>query len=60
MKAILLLLGFGLFLLVGTVGCEEDHEHFHHEGRGGAYEGNYYGHGYGAYPYQDEHGYRHD
>ena len=62
MKAIILLVGLGLFLLVGTVGCEEEHEH-HHDGHGGAYEGGYHGYGsgsgYGAYPYPGDNGYPH-
>ena len=65
MKATILLVGLGLFLLVVTVGCEEEHEHFHHDGRGGAYEGPYRGYGagsgYGAYPHPGDDGYsRHD
>lgn len=50
MKTIVSLLGLGLFLLVGTVGCEEEHEHYRHGGYGGAYDGNYQGYGSGAYP----------
>ncbi len=49
MKAIVLLAGLGLFLLVGTVGCEDEHEH-HGGYRGGSYEGPYHDSGYGAYP----------
>ena len=48
MKSIILLIGLGLFLLVGAVGCEEEHGHYHHGGPyGGAYDGNYHGYGYG-------------
>ena len=50
MKTIVSLLGLGLFLLVGTVGCEEEHEHYHHGGYGGAYDGTYHGYGSGTYP----------
>ena len=51
MKAIVSLIGLGLFLLLGAVGCEEEHEHHHGGPYGGTYEGPYYnGHGYGAYP----------
>ena len=49
MKSIILLVGLGLLMLVGAVGCEEEHEHFHHGGYGGAYDGNYEGYGHGAY-----------
>ena len=58
MKSIVYLIGLGLFLMVGAVGCEEVHEH-EHEGHGGAYDGNYqgYGHDYRGYP--DDDYYRH-
>jgi hypothetical protein len=46
MKSIILLIGFGLLLMAGAVGCEEEHEHFRHEGHGGAYDGNYHGYGH--------------
>ena len=57
MKSIILLLGLGIFMLVGTVGCEEEHEHFHHGGYGGAYDGYYQGYGHGGWP--DYNGYHH-
>lgn len=51
MKSIILLVGLGLFTLIGTVGCEEEeHEHWHHQGYGGAYDGNYHGYGHQAWP----------
>ena len=52
MKSIIFLIGLGLLTLVGTVGCEEEHEHHHHGAYGGAYDGYYQGYGYGnqAYP----------
>lgn len=58
MKTIVYLIGLGLFLMIGAVGCELD-EHEHHEGHGGAYDGSYrgYGHDYRAYP--DDDYYRH-
>ena len=59
MKTIVYLIGLGLFLMIGAVGCEEFHEHEHHDGYGGAHDGYYqgYGHDYRAYP-DDDH-YRH-
>lgn len=60
MKSIALLIGISLLTLLGTVGCEEEHEH-HHGGYGGAYDGGYqgYGHGYGQGHY-DSYGYWHN
>ena len=48
MKTIVFLIGLGLFLMIGAVGCEEVHEHHH----GGAYDGYYQdsGHYYRTYP----------
>ena len=57
MKSIILLLGLGLLMLVGTIGCEEEHEHFHRGGYGGAYDGHYQGYGHGGWPDYD--GYHH-
>ncbi len=61
MKAIALLIGLGLLALVGTTGCEEEHEH-HHGNYGGAYDGYYQGYGHGEYRgYPDYNGnWRHD
>lgn len=51
MKSIIYLIGLGVFLMLGAVGCEDFDEHEHH-GHGGAYDGSYqgYGHEYRAYP----------
>ena len=49
MKSIILLIGLGLLTLVGTVGCEEEHEH-HHGPYGGAYDANYRGYGHEGHP----------
>ena len=48
MKSMVFLLGLGLLMLVGTVGCEEEHEHGY--GYGGAYQGGYQGYGQGYGP----------
>lgn len=48
MKAIVSLIGLGLFLLLGAVGCEDEHEHHHGGPYGGTYEGPYHGYGYGT------------
>ena len=50
MKSIILLVGLGLLMLVGAVGCEEEHEHHHHGGYGGAYDGYHQGYGHQTYP----------
>lgn len=54
MKSIIYLIGLGLFLMIGAVGCEDFDEHEHHE-HGGSYNGYYQGHGheYRAYPDDD-------
>jgi len=47
MKIIAILVS--LLGLMFTVGCDEEHEHYHHGPYGGSYEGSYpggYGHGY--------------
>ena len=49
MKSISLLIGLGLFLLIGAVGCEEEHEHHHGGAYGGAYDGYYHGYGHDTY-----------
>lgn len=57
MKKIAFLVGVGLLTLIGSVGCEEEHEH--RQPYGGTYNGYYegYGHGYNDY---NGGGYRHD
>ena len=56
MKSIIFLLGLGLLMLVGPVGCEEEHEHGHyHGGYGGAYDGYNQGYGYQRWPDQYHH-----
>jgi hypothetical protein len=61
MKSIIFLIGVGLLTLVGTVGCDEGHEHGHRS-YGGAYDGSYQDSGRGYYDRDgvaDEHGYSH-
>jgi len=51
MKSIILLIGLGLLTLVGTVGCEEEHEHYHHGATEGPRTGTTRGYGYGSQAY---------
>ncbi len=57
MKSIILLLGLS-FLLVGAVGCEEEHEH-EHGGYGGAYDGYHQDYGHGGYQGYPDYNYHH-